>query len=478
MTEEQKGKLHHPYPHPSMLLASLFLAAFAHSLASPVPVTVPGSTFPSPVCVAAAAMTASQCDPTRTRTIFDILYSCIGVILLCTYISIHHNIPDQGDSWVKATWLKLRTTLYALVVPEIVIMWAIRQWIMARKIARTNKHRGWTKTHGFFIQMGGLVRKRTGREVAYQVVCDPDKLNGMKIPFIPEKEIQDHGKGDLLAKAVVVVQTTWFVAQCIARHVQGLILTEIELVTLAFATLNVVTYGLWWNKPLNVGYPIYFDEDGNRVDGPLAANGESEEDQGQVKEWEEAWYARIWRSMSSCVAGCSGVFRHIREGWGDYREEYGKVALFVAPFEAVFHPLLDMMSDAPENRPTSVHPFYSAKLDFNDRDLAVFYGSGIGIVFGGIHLIGWNYQFPTIVEVWLWRTSALALTSVPPFLAVGVALVSKYNYEMVLGLTAYIGGPLYFTARIVILFLAFFTLRDLSDAAYQNVRWTELIPHI
>ncbi|KAF8642792.1 hypothetical protein AX16_009425 [Volvariella volvacea WC 439] len=273
-----------------MLLASLFLAAFARSYASPVPDTIPGSTIPSPVCVVAAAMTASRCDPTQTRTIFNILYSCIGVILLCTHISIHHNIPDQGDSRTKVMWLKIRTTLYALVAPEAVIMWAIRQRIMAGQIAEKNKYRGWTRTHGFFVQMGGLVQRQS--DSTYKVLCKEEDVNEAKIPHIPEKEIQDRGKGDLLAKALVVVKTTWFVIQCIARHTQGLVITEIELVTLAFATLNVITYGLWWDKPLNIGYLIYFDENGIRTDGPQA-----EGDEGQVKEDKGAWYKRTWWSM-------------------------------------------------------------------------------------------------------------------------------------------------------------------------------------
>ncbi|KAF8646428.1 hypothetical protein AX16_007221 [Volvariella volvacea WC 439] len=124
-----------------MLLAGLFIAAVARSLASPVPVTVPRTTTSSPICVVAAAITASRCDPTRTRTIFDILYSCIGVILLCTYISMHHNIPDQNDSKAKAIWMKVRTTLYALIAPEVVMVWAIRQRIAAGRIAEQNKRR-------------------------------------------------------------------------------------------------------------------------------------------------------------------------------------------------------------------------------------------------------------------------------------------------------------------------------------------------
>ncbi|KAF8641291.1 hypothetical protein AX16_010070 [Volvariella volvacea WC 439] len=460
-----------------MFLASLFLVAFARSLASPVSVTVPGNTAPSPVCIVAAAMTASQCDPTRTRTIFDILYSCIGVILLCTYISIHHNIPDQADSWAKATWSKVRTTLYALIAPEIVIMWAIRQRVMAGRIAEDNRDRGWTKTHGFFVQMGGLVQRRS--DSTYRVLCESLEVKNAKIPSIPEREIQDHGKGDLLAKAIVVVQTTWFVAQCIARKVQGLVLTEIELVTLAFAALNVVTYALWWNKPLNIGYPIYFDEDGIRVDGPLAEVEELKDNEGEVKEWEEAWYSRAWVTMRGWGEACQSAWKSLKESWRESRREYGLKAVVVAPFEAIFTPLLDMMvEEGSGSRPTSVHPFHAARTNDRDGYLTTIYGSAIGVVFGAIHLIGWNFQFPTATELWLWRASSLVLTVVPFFLAVGTTLLQKYDNELVLGFTGFAGAPVYFAARVILLFLAFFTLRDLPDSAYQNVRWTEYIPHI
>ena len=71
-------------------------------------------------------------------------------------------------------------------------------------------------------------------------------------PLISEKEIQDRSKSDGLSKALVVVQTTWFIAQCISRKVQGLTITEIELVTVAFAFLNGVMYFLWWSKPVGI----------------------------------------------------------------------------------------------------------------------------------------------------------------------------------------------------------------------------------
>jgi hypothetical protein len=73
---------------------------------------------------------------------------------------------------------------------------------------------------------------------------------------VTDDEIQDRSKGDELAKAFVIVQTTWFVVQCIARGVQRLTVTELEIVTLAYAALNGVMYFFWWDKPLDVQCPV------------------------------------------------------------------------------------------------------------------------------------------------------------------------------------------------------------------------------
>jgi len=78
-------------------------------------------------------------------------------------------------------------------------------------------------------------------------------------PRISKAEILDKSKGDAVSKGVVILQTGWFVMQCIARGVQGLPITELELVTVAFAALSFVIYLLWWEKPLNVqrGVRVY-----------------------------------------------------------------------------------------------------------------------------------------------------------------------------------------------------------------------------
>lgn len=75
-------------------------------------------------------------------------------------------------------------------------------------------------------------------------------------PTITEEEIQDRSKGDGLARALALFQTTWFVMQSISRHAHGLVVTELEITTLAFAAPNGLMYFFWWNKPLAARYPV------------------------------------------------------------------------------------------------------------------------------------------------------------------------------------------------------------------------------
>lgn len=69
-------------------------------------------------------------------------------------------------------------------------------------------------------------------------------------------EIKGRSKGDIFSKGFALLQTTWFVAQCIARAIQHLPITELEIVTLAYTAISILMYCFWWYKPLNVVVPI------------------------------------------------------------------------------------------------------------------------------------------------------------------------------------------------------------------------------
>ncbi|TFK32423.1 hypothetical protein BDQ12DRAFT_739372 [Crucibulum laeve] len=131
----------------------------------------------------------------------------------------------------------------------------MRQWIAVRTISQRYQDRGRTQTHGFFIQMGGFMLYEGNSPVHILSITEFDDLvqkNQIKFPDISVKEIQDKSNGDMLSKGIVVLQTSWFIIQCIAPAFQKLALTELEVVTLSFCALNGLMYYLWWNKPLDV----------------------------------------------------------------------------------------------------------------------------------------------------------------------------------------------------------------------------------
>ena len=86
-----------------------------------------------------------------------------------------------------------------------------------------------------------------------ELIDDPN----FEFPIMTQAEIQDRSKGDGLSKMIAMLQTSWFIAQCVARGLQDLALTELELVTLAMASLNAITFAFWWSKPLCVQEPVH-----------------------------------------------------------------------------------------------------------------------------------------------------------------------------------------------------------------------------
>jgi hypothetical protein len=104
--------------------------------------------------------------------------------------------------------------------------------------------------------MGGFLLYVNDRPQAH---LTPDELHGfvsdgsVDMPDIAEADILDRSKGDELSKSVAILQLAWFVIQLIARWVQKLPVTLLEVDTLAVAALTCIAYAWWWKKPKDVG---------------------------------------------------------------------------------------------------------------------------------------------------------------------------------------------------------------------------------
>ena len=265
--------------------------------------------------------------------------------------------------------------------------------------------------------------------------------------YVPtEAEIKDKGKSDWLAKSLVLLQTSWFVMQCIARAIDHLPVTHLEIVTLAYATMNFVIYIFWWNKPLNVNRPVRVFQ---KPDPRAADNG-----------------------IDSHGAGPSEIqSQQISEGGLSWE---------VTTLNFIVGTQDEDIDLSHEDRV----PRFWTNSNGEDAGAAGAIVLWVGVLFGAIHCIAWSFSFPTHVELLIWRISSVAVTVVPSHILLMLFLtdwLKNTNFNATLVIVSFSilpAGMLYILARAVTLILVFTSLRDLPPGAFNTVYWTTFIPHI
>lgn len=256
-----------------------------------------------------------------------------------------------------------------------------------------------------------------------------------------EAEIKDRSKSDKIAKALVLVQTLWFVIQCMARGIRHLPLTELEVVTLAYAMINFFIYIFWWDKPRDVACPV-----------------------------------RVYKTSAACW-----------EGYEPYNEKwYWKIVAYVLGMQ-------DTITRITQEPSTPL--FWSDLHDsFDNEELQAYLGPLVlSIAFGAIHCISWSAEFPTQLELVLWRASCIAMMATPLFptvlCALGTRVGGDANWnekrDYFMNKTwAFVLFPLilavwlYILARIVTISIAFTSLWSLPLETFTVVEWTSFIPHL
>lgn len=297
---------------------------------------------------------------------------------------------------------------------------------------------GWTKAHAFFIIMGGY---HAYDQNGALFPLEPDAVvqlvrKGKLLPLMTD-ELSDKSKGDDLSKGLAILQTIWFVVQCIARFIEGLPLTHLEVMTLAYTVMTVAMYITWWDKPLNVNCAI-------RVPG-VPFKGEPKR-------------IHILIEIFGYLAGD-------RDSYVDIRK-LPRVPTFWAG---------------------------------TPRKETVGYADAVGllvaIAFGAVHCIAWSYALPSPVKVLLWRVSAIAIIAIP----VGGFLASPFIWrgdgqgESELSRTllyllfssfwlsctyVFVGFFIYIGARMILLLLSFTALKGLHYTVFQATQWVDFIPHL
>ncbi|KDR77170.1 hypothetical protein GALMADRAFT_155817 [Galerina marginata CBS 339.88] len=431
----------------------------------------------------------SQClCPGPQRSVWDILWSCLATIFACTWLSVHPNIPPPGETWWKIGLRRLELMFWALIAPELIILWAMRQWQGARILAGNYHEHQWTKTHGYFIQMGGFILLKNGE---------------IDFPKITEEEIRDRSKGDGLSKALVILQTSWFIAQCVARRTQGLTITELELITAAYAVLNGIMYFLWWNKPLDVRCPVPVHLL-ITVNDPFKFGSSGKHRTSLRKELLSFVSAGYRGSTSNLTSSVTWIWKSMTElSLKTFQKAAATIIIFPwIIISSLFSRLNDiyapdsMREDAESVSRIGIPTFHASTADHSGvtRLLILALTSSIAALFGGIHCVGWFFTFPSHTELMLWRVCSAVITIIP--LITWFAFTNAFLFEvavskpvkMFLGTIAIVGStllgitvpciPAYVIARLLLLTEAFTALRYLPPPAREVVNWMSFIPHI
>lgn len=117
------------------LLLSFLLPRTAGTCALPIL----SSSFPEayPQDTAFDIATTASTGACTVRSLWDILWTCLATTFACTWVSVHPNIPFLRGGGLSMGRQRFYLTFISLVAPEIMLYWALKQYLSALVIAKT-----------------------------------------------------------------------------------------------------------------------------------------------------------------------------------------------------------------------------------------------------------------------------------------------------------------------------------------------------
>ena len=259
-------------------------------------------------------------------------------------------------------------------------------------------------------------------------------------PELSTSDLEDRSKGDVFVKGAAILQLTWLVIQIVARASEGLAITLLEITTLAYAACAIATYVLLWHKPQDVMTPTYFDA------GTLLTR--------------EHVIGLAARSPVSTL--------FVNEFW-----------LHGVAIRTMADNVFPWTRGIPIRLPRHTDVFYLNP---------IFIGIGFGgVLFGSVHFIAWNFEFPTPVERILWRLSCCVSISLP-LLGTLMYFVTVHNARRdsesdtktnaLLRPFITMCTLLYLFARVYLMTEVFRSLAYAPPSTFQAINWPSAIPHV
>ncbi|KAN0083868.1 hypothetical protein V8E54_002956 [Elaphomyces granulatus] len=388
------------------------------------------------------------------RGTFNILWSSIFTVFICTWTVQHLNIPEQMPRCSKfggrirfclrRLWARLNWMILFVIIPEFLVGQALQDYMMAQRahkkmlkmlrsknLGRYGDGKWWTMAHAFYANMGGFVLRR---RLKSPYITDHNEVLDDFIDTLPsEQEIRDKSKGDIFVKGTAIVQVLWLLVHVTIRHSEGLPTSQLEIAVLSFSVCAFIAYLLFWEKPQGITTPTYIapvDIRPRRNPPP----GFPDPDMLTRTKWFQSTFL-LRRS------------RQILER---------------------SHPI-----------PNDIEYVFLRKTDgFSYIDI----GAAIcGSISGGLHCLAWSYPFPTLAEQQIWRACAFFITVCPVLflLAVHPRFYRKVElgYPVVL-IIAVLTNITYSAARLYIVLESLRAVLFLPPEAFIATSWSTQIPHV
>ena len=383
--------------------------------------------------------------------------------------------------------------------------------VHANLIDKPNAFTPWTMEQAFFAVSGGVAIDTSPFWHRPYMSLTPSGIVLLAeiglLPRFSKQDAQDRSRADAIAKSISCLQASWFFIQGVARVCAGLPLTLLELHTMTHIICALAMYAIWFNKPYGATSPMICSE-------PAMANLAAL----LTLRYNYVSPALHWRcSMKDEISvrsvrpfhtdAIDKVFAHL-DG-ANKAIDYLCERNIHLPFRQALGEGIEVEDKFLVNNVSNimVRGRFNNGVNKMNTLLVKIVILVFALLYCGSHLSAWNFHFPTVVEMWLWRGACFAMLCAPPFfLHVQIMfnpyadydtsadidegtwdgrsamdktrIVFKYGvFVLHLFLVTFIIKKFFLFSRLYLLVESLASLRSPANGTYTTVDWTEYLPH-
>ncbi|KAK8093513.1 hypothetical protein PG997_000198 [Apiospora hydei] len=226
----------------------------------------------------------------------------------------------------------------------------------------------WTLTHCFLANMGGF-RYQHGRKrfplTALQIAENKSGL--FNNPEMTENDIQERSKQDWFVKVIATLQFLQLALSLIVRTSQGIAFSQLETITVGFAVCGAIVYLLYFYKPQGV----------------------------------QACFVSCLPQASPGLSSSAQLLQ--------YTKTYDS-------FWDVLRNKRRSDEDDSSNSTTIVDRIPNDNIPISQNQWAhpgIFLLALTSALFGAMHAIAWNFEFPSVPEKVLWHVATIVSAASP-----------------------------------------------------------------